>query len=84
MGYSIRDTEYRYTAWFQWDGINHRPVTVTTPINGTHGFYNELYNYSGVDDDAFDTLERAEVAPLDPERVARMHADLLKMIQDEA
>ena len=71
-----------------WNGTALTPIIPTgtaTPVNGTGGFYNELFrykggggNYSGLAD--FDEIDAVERAGQDPATVHEMHAHLVDMI----
>ena len=73
MGYSIRNDSWRYTAWFSWDGDALLPRIPSDPVNGSHGFYDELFasanasavssSSSGMDFDESDVVEVRAVYP---------------------
>jgi iduronate 2-sulfatase len=83
MGYSIRNDSWRYTAWFSWDGDALLPRIPSDPVNGSHGFYDELFasanasavssSSSGMDFDESDVVEVRAVYP----GVARALFDVL-------
>lgn len=81
MGYSLRNTLYRYTAWFVWNGTSLAPILPAAPVNGTDRFYNELYRYSAADaTNDYDTLETVDFGGQLPEVVAEMHTTLVGLI----
>ena len=93
MGYSLRTATWRYNAWFRWNGTSLTPilppcsggagaavVVPAAPLNGTGGFYNELYQYAPPPLTDFDSLEVHEVGAANPAVVAEMHATLLTLI----
>ena len=85
MGYSLRDAQWRYNAWFRWNGSALGPIIVpeageAVPVNGTDGFYNELFRYDQQPLTDFDSVELVELGPSNPHVVAKMHATLLVMI----
>ena len=50
------------------------------PRNGTHGFYNELFEYDPAQPNNFAAMDTAEVASQNPAVVANMHQALVAMI----
>ena len=42
MGYSVRVEDWRYTAWFKFDGVAVAPLT-----DGHHSLGRELYDHRG-------------------------------------
>jgi hypothetical protein len=58
MGYSLRTKDWRYTAWFVWNGTLLRPNIppartiadgtrqLFRPTNGSDGFFDELFGYT--------------------------------------
>jgi hypothetical protein len=95
MGYSLRTVEWRYNAWFRWNGSTLAPIVpgasgkagnrnnytgVVVPANGTDGFFNELFQYEPLTTSDFNALEMKELAATRPDIVAQLHAKLLDTI----
>lgn len=78
MGYSYRNDNWRYTAWFRWNGSVLRPIVPSRRRNGTDGFFDELYGYTSVDESDFDELDAHEVSAEEPATADRLFASLIQ------
>merc|ERR1711879_36184 len=76
MGYSVRVDDWRYTAWFQFDGARLRPQ-----VNDIIG--RELYSHAGDDGDLDFPGENVNVVddPGNKDTVSRLHNMILDYIQ---
>jgi arylsulfatase A-like enzyme len=80
MGYTMRTgppSEYRYTAWFRWNG-----ATLTSDFDGA--YVAELYGHKGDDSTDMDSWENVNLAK-DPAHAATanaMHAQLLAFFRE--
>jgi hypothetical protein len=83
-GYSLRSERWRYNIWCRWNGTALAPVLPHlysgVPRNGTHGFYNELFEYDPAQPNNFAAMDTAEVASQNHAVVAKMHQALVAMI----
>eukprot|EP00039_Didymoeca_costata_P003171 m.65723 g.65723 ORF g.65723 m.65723 type:complete len:539 (-) comp11755_c0_seq3:74-1690(-) len=80
MGYSLRTVSWRYTAWFQWDGDTLSAKIPKSKINGTDGFYEELYHYNETVQNVMDDLDVVEVSK-DNQNVAQdMYEQILRLL----
>lgn len=74
MSYSMRTADWRYTAWFPWNG------TALRPIFSDH-FAAELYNHTGDDGTAatgsLTDFENVNLAEELPDVAAQLHAQLV-------
>lgn len=56
-------SQWRYTAWLPWNGTTLRAEFPDAPVNGTGGFFEELYDYRNATlDDDFNTMDVHQVA----------------------
>jgi len=66
MGYSLRNTRWRYTCWYKWDKANLKAIW-----DGE--FAEELYDHKGDNSTGFDRWDNANVA--------RQHSTLTKELK---
>jgi iduronate 2-sulfatase len=69
MGYSIRNPDWRYTRWLEWD-----TTTLTSKWDGA--FVDELYAHTGDNSTNMDEWENLNVAVENPDIVAQLSARL--------
>ena len=70
MGYSLRNADWRYTAWFKWN------QTSLTPL-WDGDYVEELYTHTGDDSTNMDEWENKNQAADQPEVVKKLHAQLV-------
>ena len=79
MGYSVRVSDWRYTAWFEWNAAD-KVAAFDRPVYAT-----ELYDYRGVESEMidYDLVENSNVAASEKtsEVVGKLHAMVLKQFQ---
>eukprot|EP00041_Stephanoeca_diplocostata_P018983 m.402447 g.402447 ORF g.402447 m.402447 type:complete len:633 (-) comp21178_c0_seq8:277-2175(-) len=69
MGYSLRNAEWRYTAWFVWNNATLRP-----DFQGP--FIEELYNHTGDHSYEMDMYENVNLAATFPKVAKSLFAEL--------
>jgi hypothetical protein len=91
MGYSLRNDEWRFNAWFRWNGTKLAPIIPSlshtgAPSNGTDGFYSELYYYNSTQsaEDDLDALELIEMGSLRPDVVDTLYEQLLSALRNNS
>eukprot|EP00039_Didymoeca_costata_P029970 m.27309 g.27309 ORF g.27309 m.27309 type:complete len:560 (-) comp7884_c0_seq1:85-1764(-) len=80
MGYTLRTENWRYTAWFPWNGSSLAPIIPVNATNGTGHFYNELYNYTTDMEQDLDLLDLTDLTTTYPDIAQQMHSNLVKII----
>ena len=75
MGYSIRNVDWRYTAWYEWDQSTLKPLW-----DGDQ-FIDELYTHTGDDSSDMDKWENVNVAAANPTVTALLKARLRTFFQ---
>jgi hypothetical protein len=69
MGYSVRNADWRYTAWLPWDGAALRAEWDGEAVE-------ELYAHTGDVGGSFDDYENANEAAANPQVAAALRARL--------
>ena len=81
MGYSLRTGALRYTAWLPWNGTLLRAEFPAARVNGTNGFYDQLFNFSDTAETDFDALDRPDISAQQPAVADTLYSRLKAMIQ---
>jgi hypothetical protein len=74
MGYSIRNADWRYTAWYTWNQTSLRPLW-------DGDFVEELYNHTGDESNNMDEWENVNQAAAFPAVAAALRARLRAFFQ---